>query len=109
MDLKKKLWIGILVLALLSPIGIVLPRVFDAGDAWGEWSVETIQKLVGFIPEKLKANAYFWKAPIPEYNLGNEESQLHVQILSYIFSGIIGVAIIAGLMYAVRKIIKIKD
>jgi cobalt/nickel transport protein len=109
MDLKKRLWIGILVLALLSPVGVVLPLVFDAGDAWGEWSVETIQKLIGFVPEKLKANADLWKAPIPDYNLGNEESPLHVQILSYIFSGIIGVAIIAGLMYAVKKINKIKD
>jgi cobalt/nickel transport protein len=106
MDLKKKLWIGILVLALLSPIGIVLPLVFDGGDAWGEWSTETIEKLVGFIPEKLKANSDIWKAPIPDYNLGSEKSPLYVQIFSYIFSGIVGVAIISLLMYAVKKIMR---
>jgi cobalt/nickel transport protein len=107
MELKGKLWIGLLILTLLSPIGIVLPMVFDAEDAWGEWSVETIEKLIGFIPEKLKTNADLWKAPVPDYNLGSEESPLYTRILSYIFSGILGIGIIAFVMLALKKIIKI--
>jgi cobalt/nickel transport protein len=107
MNLKKKLWIGILVLVLISPIGVILPMVFDAGDAWGEWSTDTIQKMIGFVPEKLKATADLWSAPIPDYNLGNDESPIYVQILSYIFSGIIGVGIVTLLMFAVKKVIRI--
>jgi cobalt/nickel transport protein len=107
MEFKGKLWIGLLILILLSPIGIVLPMVFDAEDAWGEWSVETIEKLVGFIPEKLKANADLWQAPVPDYNIGSEESPLYARILSYIFSGILGVGIITAVMLALKKIIRI--
>jgi cobalt/nickel transport protein len=107
MELKKKLWIGIVVLILISPVGIILPMVFDAGDAWGEWSAETVEKLIGFIPEKLKANADLWTAPIPDYNLGSEESPLYAQILSYVLSGIIGVGLVTVVMLALRKIIRI--
>jgi cobalt/nickel transport protein len=107
MEFKKKLWIGLLVLIILSPLGIILPMIFDAGDAWGEWSVETIEKLTGFIPEKLKANSDIWHSPVQDYNLGNEHSSLTVQILSYIFSGLIGVVIIIGIMFLLKKILKL--
>lgn len=107
MLLKKKLWIGILILILISPAGIILPMVFNAGDAWGEWSTETIQELIGFVPEKLKANADLWKAPIPDYNLGNDESPLYSQLLSYVLSGIIGIGLISAVMLAVKKLIRI--
>jgi cobalt/nickel transport protein len=50
---QKKLLVILAIVALLSPIGIILPEKFKAGDAWGEWSAETIHKLVGFIPERL--------------------------------------------------------
>jgi cobalt/nickel transport protein len=107
MKFEKKLWIGLLVLIILSPLGIILPMIFDAGDAWGEWSVETVEKLTGFIPEKLKADSDIWHSPIPDYNLGNENSSLTLKIVSYIFSGLIGVGLICGFMYLLKKIIKI--
>lgn len=107
MEFKKKLWIGIFILALISPIGIILPELFNASDAWGEWSVETLEKLIGFIPEKLKANADLWRAPIPDYNLGSQQSPVYVTLLSYVFSGIIGILIISLLMYSIRKVLKI--
>jgi len=72
----------------------------------GENGQSNDTKLIGFVPEKLKANADRWTAPIADYNLGTR-IPLYVQILSYVFSGIAGVGIIALLMYAVRKIIKI--
>jgi hypothetical protein len=31
---QKKLWIGLAIMALLTPLGIYLPKKFNAGDAW---------------------------------------------------------------------------
>ena len=53
---QKKLLIILLALAVLSPIGIFLPAAFNAGDAWGEWSTATVEKLIGFVPEKMKGH-----------------------------------------------------
>ncbi len=105
MHFKKKLWIGILLLTLLTPLGIIIPEKFKAGDAWGEWSFETIKKDLGFAPEKLKQNSEIWKAPVPDYNFGKEESAFPVRIVSYIVSGIIGIAVIALLVFVLKKII----
>ena len=33
--LQRRLWIGLLVMALLSPLGIIIPRLFRAEGAWG--------------------------------------------------------------------------
>ena len=105
LQMKKKLWIGIIILALLTPLGIILPEKFNAGDAWGEWSADTIGELLGFVPVKLKENSDIWKAPVPDYNLGSEDSSFLVQALSYIFSAIIGIIIIILIMLGFRKFI----
>lgn len=105
MDLKKKLWIGLLILTIALPIGIILPMKFNAEDAWGEWSGETVQKLIGFIPEGMKRDAEIWKAPIQDYNMGGEQSGLPSQAFSYIFSGLLGCALVAFIMFIIKKII----
>ena len=35
----SKLWIFIGILAVLAPIGIILPAYFKSGPAWGEWGI----------------------------------------------------------------------
>ena len=37
MKTTTKLWIVIGILAVLTPIGLVLPAYFKSGPAWGEW------------------------------------------------------------------------
>jgi len=39
----NKLWIGLGILILFLPLGLFLPSLFKAGDAWGEWSMETVK------------------------------------------------------------------
>ena len=46
MTTTKKLWIGIVILTLLSPLGLIIPALFGAGGAWGEWGLEEIKKLI---------------------------------------------------------------
>jgi cobalt/nickel transport protein len=105
MTFKKKLWIGILILTIITPLGIYLPEAFDAEDAWGEWSIETVEKLIGFIPEKMKEDADLWKAPVPDYNLGSEESPAYVGIISYIISAVIGICLCVAILFPLKKYI----
>jgi hypothetical protein len=102
---QKKILIALIVLAVVSPVGIYLPAKFNAEDAWGEWSTETIEKLVGFVPEKLKETADLWKAPIPDYNLGDEKSTFTVQALSYILSGAIGIVLCILVLFGISKLL----
>ncbi len=106
---QKKLLIGLVVLAVLAPIGIYLPAKFNAGDAWGEWSTETIEKMIGFIPEGLRKNAGIWKAPITDYNLGDKKSSFAIQAFSYILSGVIGLALCGAALFLLSKLLKKKE
>ena len=40
MRTTSKLWLGVIILAFLSPLGLLLPEYFKAGDAWGEWGAD---------------------------------------------------------------------
>ena len=102
---QKKLWIGLLVMALLTPLGILLPERFKAEGAWGEWGAARLEKLIGYIPEGLKKIANLWKAPIPDYNFGVEEASMTVQVISYIVSGILGLGICAFFVFMVSRFI----
>lgn len=100
---QRKLWLGLLIMALLTPVGLLLPEVFGAGDAWGEWGTDTLLKLLGYIPEGLKKTADFWKAPIADYNLGGENTSMTLQIISYIMSGILGILLVTLAVYLVSR------
>ncbi|TFH40888.1 MAG: hypothetical protein E4G96_06655 [Chrysiogenales bacterium] len=102
---QKKLMVILIVMAIVSPIGLYLPVTFNAEDAWGEWSAETIEKLVGFVPEKLLETADLWKAPIPDYNLGDDTSPFTMQALSYILSGIIGIVLCILVLFGISKLL----
>ncbi len=101
---QKRLWTGLVVLALLSPLGIVLPMLAGSEDAWGEWSSETLEKLVGYMPEGFKKIADIWKAPLPDYNMGGEEAELGIQIISYIASGLLGIMLAALVVFLIMKL-----
>ncbi|HXX82189.1 MAG TPA: PDGLE domain-containing protein [Thermodesulfovibrionales bacterium] len=102
---QKKLWIGLFVLALLSPLGVMLPEKFKAGGAWGEWGPEELEKLIGYVPEGLKKLSALWKAPIPDYNFGGEGASITVQVISYIASAILGILAVAVVVYVISKLI----
>lgn len=102
---QKKLWLWLFVMALLSPLGIILPEQFDAQDAWGEWGIDTIEKLLGFIPEGMKKTADLWVAPIPDYAFGGEHTVLTTKIFSYIISGFLGIVITSLIMIIIAGLL----
>ncbi len=100
---EKKLWLGLFIMVLLSPLGIILPEKFGAEDAWGEWGLDALEKLLGYVPEGLKKTADIWTAPIPDYNFGGDGAWLTAKILSYIVSGIIGIILASVVMIIISK------
>jgi len=102
---QKKLWVGLLILTFLTPLGILLPEKFRAEEAWGEWGIEKLEKLLGYIPEGLKKWSDFWRAPIPDYNFGGEEASMTIQVISYLISGLLGVGICALAVFLISRLI----
>lgn len=100
---QKKLWLGLGVMALLTPFGLILPELFEAGDAWGEWGTKTLEKILGYLPEGLKRMAEIWKAPFLDYSFGNGAAPLAQRIIFYLISGIIGVAMVGGAAYIIYR------
>jgi len=102
---RKRLWAGLVIMALLSPLGILLPEMFHSGNAWGEWKTATIEKLLGFLPEGMKQYAELWKAPVPDYNLGGEGASITVQLISCIVSGFLGMVLVALVIYFISRVV----
>jgi cobalt/nickel transport protein len=102
--IHKKLYIGLLIAALMTPIGIILPRWFNARDAWGEWSIETIKEKIGYAPAGMEKDENRWKAPMQDYSMGNEEISVAKQSGYYILSAVIGLTIIAGFSFFLLKL-----
>ncbi|MFN3396448.1 MAG: PDGLE domain-containing protein [Thermodesulfovibrionales bacterium] len=107
----KRLWIGIGILLLLSPLGLIIPELFKAGGAWGEWGLEEIPEwmqkegLPAFIPEGLKRLSEIWSAPFPDYAFQGWSGGIGAYI-SYILTGLVGVAavvIVTFLVFRKRK------
>jgi hypothetical protein len=106
----KKLWWGLVLLILISPLGLILPEVFKSGSAWGEWHLEEIGKMLGFIPEGIKRLSNLWPAPVHNYNVKTWEGQgLAKSSLAYILSGALGVGVIVLVSFFLGKILTKKN
>jgi cobalt/nickel transport protein len=101
----RKLWVGIGILALLSPLGVLLPALFNSEGAWGEWGLDKIQEFSGFVPEGMKRMGKIWKAPLSDYGLPGQDTGLGGRSFGYVIAAVIGVAVTAGLMYLLARLL----
>ena len=108
MKTQKKYIIFIGILIVLCPLGLILPHYFKAGEAWGEWSVETVKQQTGHAPEGMKKTAAIYSAPIPDYSLGKKDDSLSKQSINYIISGLIGTGIILLITFSITKLMSLK-
>ena len=104
----KKLWIGIVILTILAPLGLILPRLFKAGGAWGEWGAGGIKDIAGYVPQGLKRISELWSAPISDYTFAGWDKGVK-SYAAYIISGIVGVVMVAAVSYVLGKILKKKQ
>ena len=94
MKITTKLWIGLGALIVISPLGLLFPDHFKAGAAWGEWGIDEIKELAGYVPKGLEKLAPLWNAPLPDYAFkGWEEKGLSHLSFAYIISAIAGMAV----------------
>jgi len=106
MKITTKLWIGLGVLILLSPLGLLLPAHFKAGAAWGEWGIEEIKELAGYVPKGLEKLAPLWNAPLPDYALkGWEGKGLSHLSLAYVISAVVGIGVTVGASLLVGRLL----
>ena len=104
MKTSTKLWIGIILLIILSPLGLILPEHFKAGAAWGEWGIKEIKEFVGYIPKGLAKLASLWNAPLPDYAFkGWEEEGLAHLSVAYIISAIVGISVVVLVILLIGK------
>jgi cobalt/nickel transport protein len=100
----RRLWIGLVILALVSPIGLYLPELMRAGAAWGEWGVDEIKQMIGYAPAGMERHAEVWKAPIPDYALpGREQASPSHLSLAYVLSAFVGIAACGGGGYLLTR------
>ncbi len=110
MKTTTKLWIGLGVLALLSPVGIYLPDKLKAGSAWGEWGADEMKNLVGYVPAGLEKIASVWNALMPDYAFkGMENAGLGHLSIAYIVSALVGIALCVGSGLLIGKLLSRKS
>ena len=82
----RVLWIGLVVLIVLVPLGLLAP-----GTAWGEWGAQQLtSRGLGFVPQGMANLSGLWSAPMRGYNL----PALRKSNLGYLLSGIVGTIVI---------------
>lgn len=106
---QKKLWLWLAILAFLSPIGIILPRLFRAEEAWGEWGTETLAGLIGYVPQRLQKTAELWTAPLPDYTAGSLLGAAFGETGCYVASAIMGGFLVALFSYTIGKLCVNRD
>lgn len=109
MTTGKKLWIGTALLVLLSPFGLIIPALFGAGGAWGEWGPEEIEKLAGFLPDGMKKVAERRSSPLSEYALPVQGPGLAGRSIGYLAAAMIGVGLTAGAGWIVARLLAGKE
>lgn len=96
----KKFLIAAVVLILLTPIGLLAP-----GSAWDEWGIDEIKNMVGYVPSGMKHFSDTVKALFPDYGIPGFDKNFFQQSIGYIFSAIVGIAVIALVFFILSKII----
>ncbi len=102
---EKKLWLGLFVLAILTPLGIILPEQFGAEESWGEWGTEALENMLGYVPEGLKKTVDVWTAPVRGYVFGGVGSVLSTRIFSYSVSAFIGIILACVIMLLISRLL----
>ena len=96
----RVLWIGLAVLAVATPLGLLAP-----GTAWGEWGSQQLAQMgLGFIPEGLKHLEGLWGAPLAGYDvraLGNAS-------LGYVLSAILGIVLVAIIVWLFTRLLSVR-
>jgi hypothetical protein len=104
MKTKKKLLIGLAILIILTPIGLLA-----SGTAFGEWGSEELQKMLGYVPQGIETGEKLWQSLFPDYSIPGLEGSFLSSSLGYILSAIIGVVLIVIAILALGKFLASRE
>lgn len=104
----RKLWIGLGLLILMSPLGLLLPELAKAGGAWGEWGGEELKSMLGYVPTKLEKLQGFWKAILHDYTIAGLQKPWQAKV-AYLVCGIIGASAIVTICLGLGKWLSISE
>ena len=92
------LWVGLIVLALLAPIGLLA-----AGTAWGEWGADEITEQPGVtaVPQGLETLGSLWNAPLPDY----DAPQLGNSNVAYVLSAAVGIILVTIVVWLFAQLL----
>ncbi len=100
MSESRRLWMALLLLALLSPLGLYLPSLLRAGSAWGEWGADEVRQMIGYVPAGMARAADIWKAPLARYALPGAAGASSVWLaVGYLVSALVGIGLCGGGVY----------
>ena len=96
----KPLWIGLAILIILTPLGLLAQ-----GTAWGEWASEELKSILGYAPEGLRRLEGLWTNMMPDYNFPGWDIPVK-SAFGYVISAALGSSIIVLIIYLAGKIWK---
>ena len=103
---RRKLFLWLLALAVLTPLGIILPRVFHSEMPFGEWDPAHLREVLGYVPEKLMRGAHIWRAPAADYSFSKGGASLGPQLFFYLIAGLAGIALVSLAVVLLARIVR---
>jgi hypothetical protein len=98
----RRLWLGLGVLLLLTPLGIILPERLGAAGGWGEWSAQELRTKLGQVPRQLERLEGLWNAVFPDYTIKGMTKPWQTK-LAYFLTGLLGAGVVVVLCLALGK------
>jgi hypothetical protein len=98
--MMKKIVGGFAFIILLTPLGLLAP-----GTAWGEWGLDAIKQKIGFIPQGMYCFNTIIKNILPDYSIPGFDKNFFQSALGYIFSAVIGIAVIVLIFWLIAKFV----
>lgn len=103
-EIDKSLGFFIIFLVILSPLGLIIPSLLNAGCAWGEWSQTELKQLLGYVPGGFQAMSDIWHPVLPDYNFAfNRSGDVFIDSIAYVISGAVGVGMCFAVSYFFLK------
>ena len=90
---KKYLLAFVLTAIALTPLGLIAN-----GGAWGEWSIEEIRAMLGFVPASIENAKPLVHVLIPDYEIGGLNS-----VASTLISALLGAVLVFLVMVGIKR------
>jgi len=97
----RKYWYALLALIIFTPLGLLAQ-----GTAFGEWSGDDLNSMLGFVPQGMAKFGDTWSALLPDYTIPGFNGTFFNSALGYIFCAIVALAIILAITGIVCLLMK---